>query len=86
MIESVLQHARPAYLDPKSHIIFYRHIFVYLWDKMENGRTYPAAISLLFTKLKFDCMPKKTAEPRKNKPTKKRRSAQKKANPKKKAR
>jgi hypothetical protein len=53
---------------------------------MEERKKYSAAMSKQFTHLKFNCMSKKTAEPRKNKPTKKKSSAQKKADPKKKAR
>jgi hypothetical protein len=52
----------------------------------KSGKKYAAALSKLFTKLKFNCMSKKKAEPKKNKPTKKKSSAQRKADPKKKAR
>ena len=66
----------------------YKHIFVYLWSSCtiaaserttwEKGKKYSPAINKWFTNLKFKCMPKKTAHPKKNKPTKKKSSAQRK--------
>ena len=43
-----------------------------------NGKKYAADMSKSFTNLKFNCMSKKSAHPKKNKPTKKKSSAQRK--------
>ena len=51
-----------------------------------KGKKYFTGMSKWFTKLKLNCMSKKSVEPKKNKPTKKKSSAQKKADPKKKLR
>jgi hypothetical protein len=49
----------------------------------ERGKIL-AAINKYFTNLKFNCMSKKTAHPKKNKPTQKKSSAQRKPGRKKK--